>query len=255
MDQDYASEPFQTLVTLGDSITAGGTATRPELCWASLLANQITEAQAAPLRLINSGRGGDVISARSAGAFHSHNQGYPTGLERYEKHVVDHRPDLVTIAYGINDVVFGTPLHVFVDDLEALFSAIRSRTGALIVLLDCYYTNWSWPDQPDFLVYGRREVALAYNRAIAELALRLGALFVDVWDAMADASWVVDRDGVHPNNLGHRLIAGRVFEVLARKCSVLARRSEQERETFVQWRDESRFKDGFAQSRGVVFNG
>jgi lysophospholipase L1-like esterase len=250
MHRDYASQPFHTLVTLGDSITAGGTATRPELCWASLLADQISEAQAAPLTLINSGRGGDVISAGSAGAFHSHNQGYPTALERFEKNVVAHRPDLVTIAYGLNDVVCGTPLHIFVDDLETLTTAIRDRTGAQIVLLDCYYTNWVWPDQPDFLVYGRREVALAYNRAIEELAGRLGVLFADVWAAMAEAPWVVDRDGVHPNNLGHRLIANRVFEVLAHNCSVMARKADQDRDTFVQWRDESRFKEGFEPREG-----
>ncbi len=255
MHRDYASQPFHTLVTLGDSITAGGTATRPELCWASLLADQISEAQAAPLTLINSGRGGDVISARSSGAFHSHNQGYPTGLERFEKNVINYRPDLVIIAYGLNDVVCGTPLHIFVDDLEALTTTIRDRTGALIVLLDCYYTNWVWPDQPDFLVYGRREVALAYNRAIEEQARRLDVLFADVWDAMAEAPWVVDHDGVHPNNLGHRLIAGRVFEVLARNCSVMAHKAEQDREQFVQWRDESRFKEGFGSWKGVLPDG
>jgi len=250
MHQDYASQPFHTLVTLGDSITAGGTVTRRECCWVSLLANQISEAQGAPLALVNSGRGGDVISARSAGAFHSHNQGYPTALERFEKDVIDHRPDLVILAYGLNDVVCGTPLHIFLDDLETLTTAIHSRTGALIVLLDCYFTNWVWPDQPDFLVYGRRGVALAYNLAIKELADRLGVLFADVWDAMGEAPWVVDRDGVHPNNLGHRLIAGRVFEVLARNCSIMARKADQDRDTFVQWRDESHFKEGFEAREG-----
>ena len=242
MKQDHASQPFRTLVALGDSITAGGTATRPELCWASLLADYIGEAQGAPLRLVNSGRGGDVISARSSGAFHSHGQGYPTALERYQADVVDHRPDLVTVAYGVADVGFGTPLHIFVDDLAALVDTIRSRTGSLIVLLGCYFTNWVWPDQPEFLVHGRREVALAYNRAIEELADRLGVLFADVWAAMNEAPWLIDADGVHPNNLGHQVVAARVLEVLANNCSILARQANEARESFVQWRDESRFQ-------------
>jgi len=244
MERDRKSEPFHTYVALGASITAGGTATQRDLCWVSLLASRIGEAQGAPLQLINSGRGGDVVSARSSGAFHSHGQGYPTALERCEVDLVQHMPDLVTVAYGLNDVVFGTPLHIFVDDLAALIGAIRSRTGALIVLLGCYFTNWTWPDQPEFLVHGRREVALAYNRAIEELAGRLGVLYADVWSAMGEAPWVVDRDGVHPNNLGHSLIAGRVFEVLAGNCSVMARQADLDRETFVQWRDESRFQAG-----------
>jgi lysophospholipase L1-like esterase len=245
MHQDRASRPFHTLVTLGDSITAGGTATRRELCWASLLATRLGVAQQAPLRLVNSGLGGDVISPRSVGGPRSHSNGYPTGLERYEQHVVAYHPDLVIVAYGVNDIDYGTPLHIFLDDLETLTTTLRERTGALIMLLSAYYTNWTWPGMPSFLAHGRREVALAYNRGIEALAQRLDILYADVWGAMGEAPWVVDADGVHPNNLGHQLIADCVFAVLAQHCSILARQAQAARETFVQWRDEAAFKEGF----------
>ncbi|MCC7353805.1 MAG: SGNH/GDSL hydrolase family protein [Anaerolineae bacterium] len=245
MRLDRSNRPFHTLVTLGDSITAGGTATRRDLCWASLLTNQIGAAQQAPLRLVNSGLGGDVISPRSVGGPVSHSHGYPTALERCEKHVIAYHPDLVIVAYGVNDIDYGTPLHIFLDDLETLITTISDRTGALIVLLDAYFTNWTWPDMPPFLAHGRREVALGYNRAIEELSWRLDCLYASVWAAMGEAPWVVDTDGVHPNNLGHQLIANRVFEVLAQNCSVLARKAQADRETFVQWRDESAMKEGF----------
>ena len=39
------------------------------------------------------------------------------------------------------------------------------------------------------------------------------ALYADVFEAQGMAPWTVDPvDGVHPNNLGHRMIANRIFE-------------------------------------------
>ena len=34
-------------------------------------------------------------------------------MERYQKHVLDHHPDLVLISYGLNDARGGTPLAQF----------------------------------------------------------------------------------------------------------------------------------------------
>jgi len=35
--------------------------------------------------------------------------------------------------------------------------------------------------------------------------------------------WIIDQDHCHPNDLGHRLIANRVFEAIVRNCSFVAR--------------------------------
>lgn len=47
------------------------------------------------------------------------------------------------------------------------------------------------------------------------------------------------RDEQHPNNLGHFLIAGRVFEVIAANCSSMSHLAFDADRNFVEWRDES----------------
>src|SRR5579859_6954623 len=99
--RDYHPEPFRRMVTLGESTTAGGSATSRSLCWASLLADLVGQHQTEPVELFNVGIGGNVISPRSVGYLRS---GRPSALERYQRHVVAHRPDLVIVSYGLNDM-------------------------------------------------------------------------------------------------------------------------------------------------------
>jgi len=47
---------------------------------------------------------------------------------------------------------------------------------------------------------------------------------------------------VHANNLGDRVIANRIFEVLAQNCSGLSQKAVELRKNFQQWRDESVLK-------------
>ncbi|NJD01104.1 MAG: exo-alpha-sialidase [Ruminiclostridium sp.] len=62
---------------------------------------------------------------------------------------------------------------------------------------------------------------------------------VEVWkySAQGEASWVVDKDGVHPNNLGHLLIANKVFEVIASNCSCLSVKAYKEAVEYRRWSD------------------
>ena len=83
---------------------------------------------------------------------------------------------------------------------------------------------------------------MGYNAAEKRLAQECDVLYADVWDAQGMAPWVIDPDGVHANNLGHQLIANRVFETLAKNCSCLAERSREARKNFQPWRDESVLK-------------
>ena len=60
-------------------------------------------------------------------------------MERYAKHVLEHRPDLVLISYGLNDARGGTPLEPFLQDLGHIVLDIKERSGALLVLINAYY--------------------------------------------------------------------------------------------------------------------
>ena len=235
MKKDWFSGEFRRLVTIGDSITAGGWSTSPERCWASLLADLINRFQPKPIRLYNVGIGGNVISTKSTGYSCS---GKPAGDERLEKHVIQHRPDMLVIAYGINDARGGTPPELFRDLLAGLVRKVRRRVKPLIVLVGPYH-------QTDFSLGGKDwshadpAVLRLFNRVTAEVANKERCFYVDALAAMGDADWMVHYDGVHTNDLGHQVIANRIFEVLAQNCFGLARKTKKLEQRSPRWRDES----------------
>jgi lysophospholipase L1-like esterase len=232
--RDRASQPFRVAVAFGESTTAGGSATSRERSWVSRLERSISESQSSPVRMLNSGLGANVVSPRSPIYVRS---GRPSALERVVPHVVDHRPDLVLVSFGLNDARGGTPLAQFLEDLEAILAAISMGTTALTVLLSTYhitaFDRFHPYDQADIDILRR------FNDGIEATATAHDALYADVSAAQGQAPWSVDEDGVHANDLGHLLISNRVFEVLAQNCSCLAQDSIVRARGANPWRDES----------------
>lgn len=241
MKKDWWPHEFRKLVTLGESTTAGGWSTSRERCWASLLAALISDYQSQPVQLINAGIGANVISTRSPCYPDS---GKPAASERLDKHVIAHNPDLLVIAYGLNDARGGTPLALFREEMAALICRVRQRLKPLIVLLGPYHMT-------DFILggaeWGHADLSLmhTFSEEIAAVAREQGCLFVDALAASGHTDWMVHYDGVHANDLGHRIIANRIFEVLAQSCSGLALRTQEAEKTSPRWRDESTLKAGY----------
>ncbi len=238
--RDFRSKPFRVAVALGESTTAGGTATSRELTWVSLLANLIDESQLVPVKMINSGIGANCISPRSPQYPQATK---PSAMERYQQHVIDHHPDLALVSYGLNDARGGTPLAQFLEDLRQIVLDIKGQTGATVVIVNAYFMT-------GFLLwgsYGLDKANLAtfmgYNCAMRRLAEECDVLYADVFAAEGMATWMIDPDGVHANNLGHRLIANRIFEVLAQNCSCLSQKAVALRKNFKPWRDESALQE------------
>jgi lysophospholipase L1-like esterase len=232
---DWHPQEFRKAVALGESTTAGGWSTSPDRCWVPILASLINDFQAEPLEFVNSGIGANVVSTRSPAYPHS---GKPAASERVEKHVIDHAPDLLVISYGLNDARGGTPLELFQQELTGLVREIRQHIQPLIVLVGPYFMtgfemygpHWNHADLPLFQ---------RYNTGIKEVAIQENCLFVDVLAANGNTPWMVHHDGVHANDLGHRIIANRIFEVLAQHCSGLARKTKEAEQHSPRWRDES----------------
>jgi lysophospholipase L1-like esterase len=245
--KDWRPEEFRKLVTLGESTTAGGWSTAPERCWPPRLAALINDFQAAPVELFNAGIGGNVISTRSPSYRVS---GKPAALERLDKHVTAQRPDLLVVSYGLNDARGGTPLALFTEELHTLVQTVRARVRPLIVLLGPYYMTDFTVGGPD---WSHADLALfhRFNDAVARVARDEECLYVDVLDANGETPWMVHHDGVHANDLGHMIIANRVFEVLAQHCSALARRTKEAERVSPRWRDESVLKADFGHDSGM----
>ena len=83
------------------------------------------------------------------------------------------------------------------------------------------------------------EIFGQFNAGIREVARQEHCLFVDLLAAYDNTSWMVHYDTVHANDLGHRIVANRMFEVLAQNCSGVARHTKVLEKNSPRWRDES----------------
>lgn len=176
------------IVAFGDSITAGGDATRPELVfWRRWAEDLQRKHPAARIAAINGATGGD--STRQ-------------GLARLTNKVIDQRPDLVLLAFGMNDHNRGgVPIPEFEANLKELISRIRAANGAEIVLCSAFPPNPHWR----FGSHRMDEYAAATERVARETE----AAFADVyrnWQTIAERKKPEDllgNDINHPNDFGH----------------------------------------------------
>ena len=84
---DFALRDGDTVVFLGDSITAART-------YGKIVENYtLLRYPDRKVRFVNSGWGGDTAAG---------------GLKRFERDVLSHKPTVVVIAYGVNDIGWGT---------------------------------------------------------------------------------------------------------------------------------------------------
>jgi len=206
------------MVVLGESTVEGGgwIASAGER-WADIVARLINECQSQPMEYINRGIGANAISPRSPGYDAS---AKPSALERYRDDVIAQKPDLFLLCYGLNDMRAGMPIDEFIADMRTIIRDVREACNPLCVLTTVYYmTGWkSWAP----FDRGSVELTEQYNAAIAALADEEDCLLADIWDAEGQADWLINPDGVHANKVGNLLIAHRVFETLANRCSGIA---------------------------------
>jgi acyl-CoA thioesterase-1 len=188
-----------TVVAFGDSITAGGEATRPDLIywqrWAGLLKY---EHPAVEIQAINGATGGDTTA---------------NGLARLEEKVLKPKPDLVLIAFGMNDnniAGFGVPLDAFMQNLRAMVDRIRERTEAEVILISAFPPNPKW----HFGSHNMEQYALATEQVAREKQCAYADVYHN-WQAIAASKKPEDLLGNninHPNDFGH----GIYYHVLAR---------------------------------------
>jgi lysophospholipase L1-like esterase len=200
-----------TYVAFGDSITVGSKASLPENRWVNVFATQLQREVGRPIVLHNKGVGDNTISPRTTNYAETSK---PSAHERVQSDVVALAPELVTVAFGLNDLRFGTPVEIFATDLEALLVDLQTQLpNATLVVLNVFHMSKydSFPPRNR----GSRATAEGYNKAIAMLAERRGVILADVAAAMGFRDGLIHADGVHAADLGHRLIGNRVFESLA----------------------------------------
>ena len=216
---DLRSEPVRRMVAIGESTTWGYSVSDKGHCWVNRVAAMIEQWQGAPLEFVNQGIGSNVITTECPAYQHSVG---PAALERVDGDVIALNPDLVLISYGLNDSRGGTTTAMFRDAMRELIGRIREEVDPLIVLLNTYYMHEVCYEYPNW-AHSDYDVTEVFNVVTRQVAEETGCILADIYSAEIGVDWIIDEDHCHPNDLGHFLVANRVFEAIARNCTFVAR--------------------------------
>lgn len=124
------------------------------------------------------------------------------------------KANLVTLWTGANDLVHGDDPARFQEDLRALLGMVHGDIAKKMVVANLPDLTMlpRFREAPNPSVTPQR--IAAFNRAIAEEAKRVDAHLVDLFASPVRDDLVIDVDGFHPNNAGHREIANHFLRVI-----------------------------------------
>ena len=178
---DFESGRYQTVVAFGDSIVAGYR--QPE-GWPEILSRDLG-VRFPGVAVINAGVSGDTAA---------------DGLARLGEDVLNHSPQMVIVAFGLNDMKNKRSHEQFRQDLGGIINGIRT-SGAEVVLLTTTR-----------LQRGATMVAKLtpepFNAVIHQTARDQGLTLVDVYEEFQGYnSNKYLMDVAHPNMEGYRRLA------------------------------------------------
>ena len=204
-----------TIVAFGDSVTHGalrsGEINYETVYW-NRLKKKISEVRNyVPVNVINAGIGG--VSAR-------------TSVERMDKQVLLHNPDLVIVCFGLNDV--NGPLEVYLSSLKTIFEKC-SETGCDVIfmtpnMLNTYVAEETAPEHleyakvtAEFQNSGKMDL---FMESAVSLAEEMGITVCDCYSEWKKFSKTQDTTKLlanyinHPTQEMHELFANMLFEII-----------------------------------------
>lgn len=129
--------------------------------------------------------------------------------------VVAEKPDLVVLAWGMNDSSGGRPLHDFITDIQGQMEAVRKvQPNAEFILVSSMLPNadCNWANPALILTYrDALEKLRGPGIAVADLSA--------VWEEILKSKTYLDFTGNgvnHPNDFGHRLYAQTITALLVK---------------------------------------
>jgi acyl-CoA thioesterase I len=179
--KEAAIPPGSLIVALGDSLTAGA-GVSPEQAWPALLASHTGWV------VVNGGVSGDTSAE---------------ALRRLPSLLEEHKPSLVLVTLGGNDMLRHIPAQETVANLGRIFELIKAQ-GAKAALLATPKPSIAGAvfqklSAADFY----RVVAKQYQVPLIEDAIP---------EVLSDPQ--LKGDPLHPNVEGHVLLSGKIFEAL-----------------------------------------
>ena len=141
------------------------------------------------------------------------------------------------IAYGLNSMRAGMSPGAFSAEMERMIHQAKEKLSATIVLVGVYHmVGYSFYPPFD---KGGPEATASFDAALRELADKHDCIFADVYNAMAGADHLVHEDTVHPNKVGHLIVAHKVFQSIATRCEGITEAVHQ-RDAMSDWAKETR---------------
>jgi lysophospholipase L1-like esterase len=209
---DFALKDRDRVVFFGDSIT------EQRLYTTYIEHYVLTRYPDRRVTFINTGWGGDKVTSNDckpcAGV---------GGLARIKRDVIDHRPTVVTLLFGMNDGQYRdydpAISKVYEDGLTSIIREIKSKTGARIYVMTptvydgTRHTPWSKTDKYN-------DVLDRYSEAVKAIAKREELDVIDLHTVTTEALARVKKDhsdytfvpdGVHPEEDGQLLMAAEIL--------------------------------------------
>lgn len=177
----FSDRSLQTVVCFGDSITEGAGAGTGE-DFPSVLSRRLLPA------VVNAGVSGNTTS---------------DGLNRLERDVLVHNPDLVIIEFGGNDFLHQVSAEKALRNLEAIVSRLHEARAAVILL-----------EVPYGLFDG------SFNRGLKAIRKKYQTGFSPVLREVLKKP-DLKSDQIHPNREGYQVIAEALFQEI---CTIYGER-------------------------------
>ena len=187
-----------TIVAFGDSVTHGalriGEINYETVYW-NRLRKKISEVRNyVPVNVINAGIGG--VSAR-------------TSIERMDKQVLSHNPDLVIICFGLNDV--NGPLEVYLSSLKVMFEkCLLQGVDAIFMtpnMLNTYVAEETAPEHLEYAAVtaefqngGKMDL---FMESATKLAEEMGITVCDCYGEWKKLSKTQDTTKLLANHINH----------------------------------------------------
>lgn len=170
-------------------------------------------------KVINSGIGGSHSGSVNDNDFTK----IEHGMDRFDKAVLSYHPDWVTLNFGLNDAYQdkgpGTssriPVEKYIENLTYFITQIKKINGKVIVL-----TPNPVGSKLDRFRYERLTL---YRKAAKNIAKSNHVYFIDSWKLFFKYTRKDPKsidsllpDGTHPNDIGHKLIAAAIINIIKR---------------------------------------
>jgi len=184
------------IVVLGSSTAAGTGASPNDSSWVNRLQ--------ANYRKNTFDNKDTLVENLAVGGSTTHNA-MPTGNPLYNvTNALDPLPDIILINFPSNDIAAGFSANEMMNNLRYLFQHINNNG------VDCFITT----TQPRNLSEAQRQIQ---RNLVDSININFGMYAINFWDDIvtSDGSYLIRpevsiNDGVHINNLGHRLVFERV---------------------------------------------